>query len=364
MSRINIPNEWLNNSKDGEPLPSPSLMFLNPERWMMMRARRMWFVMGIVGLTLVGCAGQDKPNFTLQDEHYQQILERQKAGIAPEPKADIDLSKEMTQDEFEQLGDAHLQQGNFSMAKVQYEKALDLEPERVLARYKLAVTYLENGQAKKAYDEFHTILDYDFNFAPAYEGMGRALMKMEKDADAEKEFEAALIYQPKMWTAKNFLGIVYDRRHAHKEAITMYQAALEIKQADPSILNNLGMSYYLDERYQEAATTFQQALQVGGTTDKISNNLGMALSKLKHYDLAFEAYSRGMDSAKAYNNIGVAFLEEGNFARASRCFEKAMEMQPSYYEKAKENLSVSNRMLARLPMIQQQTLLRRDPMCL
>ncbi|MGD9851930.1 MAG: tetratricopeptide repeat protein [Nitrospirales bacterium] len=331
---------------------------------MMKRARRMWFVMGMVGLTLVGCVGQDKPNFTLQDEHYQQILERQKAGIAPEPKADIDLSKEMTQDEFEKLGDAHLQQGNFPMAKVQYEKALDLEPERVLARYKLAVTYLENKQAQKAYDEFHAILDYDFNFAPAYEGMGRALMKMEKDAEAEKEFEAALIYEPKMWTAKNFLGIVYDRRHAHKEAIHMYQAALEIRQGDPSILNNLGMAYYLDERYQEAATTFQQALQVGGTTDKISNNLGMALSKLGHYDLAFDAYSRGMDSAKAYNNIGVAFMEEGNFARASRCFEKAMEIQPSYYEKAKENLSVSNRMLARLPMIQQQTLLRRDPMCL
>ncbi len=364
MNRLNILNACVNDQKDGEPQPSLSLQFINPKRWKMMRANQLLVIIGLLGITLVGCAGKDKPDFALQDEHYQQILERQKAGIAPEPKADIDLSKEMTQDEFEQLGDAHLQQGNFPMAKVQYEKALDLEPERVLARYKLAVTYLEAGQAQKAYEEFHTILDYDFNFAPAYEGMGRALMRMEKDAEAEKEFEAALIYQPKMWTAKNFLGIVYDRRHAHKEAIAMYQAALEIKQADPSILNNLGMAYYLDARYQEAAATFQRALQMGGGTDKISNNLGMALSKLGHYDLAFEAYSRGMDAAKAYNNIGVAFLEEGKFARASRCFEKAMEMQPSFYEKAKENLSVSNRMLARLPIIQQQTLLRRDPMCL
>ncbi|MGE0175385.1 MAG: hypothetical protein AB7T49_21560, partial [Oligoflexales bacterium] len=82
----------------------------------------------VVGLSIngVGCAKKDQAMFTMQDEHYQQILERQKAGIAPEPKADIDLSKEMTQDEFEKLGDAHLQQGNFPMAKVQYEKALDL----------------------------------------------------------------------------------------------------------------------------------------------------------------------------------------------------------------------------------------------
>ncbi len=71
-----------------------------------------------------------------------------------------------------------------------------------------------------------------------------------------------------------------------------------------------------------------------------------------------------MDPAKAYNNLGIAFLEERKYARASRCFEKAIETQPTFYEKAKENLSLSNRMLHKLPMIQQQTLLRQEPVCL
>ena len=73
---------------------------------------------------------------------------------------------------------------------------------------------------------------------------------------------------------------------------------------------------------------------------------------------------RGMEPAKAYNNLGVAFLEDGHYARASRCFEKAIATQPTYYEKANENLAVSNRMLQKLPMIQQQTLIRREPACL
>jgi Tfp pilus assembly protein PilF len=88
------------------------------------------------------------------------------------------------------------------------------------------------------------------------------------------------------------------------------------------------------------------------------------LSKLGQYDLAFDAYRRGMDAAKAYNNLGVAFLEEGNFARASQCFRQAIEAKPSYYEKAVENLSLSDRMLSRLPIVQQQTLIRREPACL
>jgi len=341
-----------------------SLMEFNPMRCMTMKASTVLLIMAVLGSLMMGCSKNEKSHFTLQDEHYQQILERQKAGISPEPKAFVDLSEEITQAEYEKLGDAHFYQGDFQMAKLQYEKALDKEPERIAPRYKLAVIYLEKGRAQQAYDQFHEILDYDLNFAPAYEGMGRALLKMEKDFEAEREFQAALLYDSELWTSTNYLGIVADRRHAHQDAIHIYEVALEQKENNPAILNNLGMAYYLDQQYEDSVQTFRQALQTGGNHKKIANNLGMALTKLGHYDLAFDAYSRGMDAAKAYNNIGVAFLEKGSFAKASRCFEKAIELQPTFYEKAKENLSVSNRMLHKLPMIQQQTLIRQEPACL
>ncbi|HBP88190.1 MAG TPA: tetratricopeptide repeat protein [Nitrospirales bacterium] len=332
-------------------------------RYTMMKASLLvtMFVLFVLGGP--GCAKKEQSMFTLQDEHYQQIMERQKAGVNPEVQAPVDLTQVMNDEEYEKLGDAHLQQGDFQTAKLQYEKVLEAAPEKIPARYKLAVIYLEKGSPQDAYNQFHQILDYDLNFAPAYEGMGRALLKMEKDTEAEQEFRTALLYDAEMWTSENYLGIVADRRHDHKEAIHLYEVALQKQTDDPSILNNLGMAYYLDAQYEEAVRTFQQAIRVGGSNDKISNNLGLALTKLGHFDLAYEAYARGMDPAKAYNNLGVAFLEAGKFARASRCFEKAIETQPTYYEKAKENLSLSNRMLSKLPMVQQQTLIRRDPVC-
>lgn len=333
-------------------------------RCTMMKASFLVTLFVLFGVSAIGCAKKEQSMFTLQDEHYQQIMERQKAGINPESQAPVDLTKVMKEDDYEQLGDAHLQQGDFQTAKVQYEKVLQTTPERIPARYKLAVIYLEKGVPQEAYNQFHQILDYDLNFAPAYEGMGRALLKMGRDQEAEQEFQAALLYDPEMWTSKNYLGIVADRRHDHQEAIHLYKVALQKRSDEPSILNNLGMAYYLDSQYEDAIRTFQHAIQVGGSNDKISNNLGLALTKLGHYDLAYDAYARGMDSAKAYNNLGVAFLEAGKFARASRCFEKAIETQPTFYEKAKENLVLSKRMLSKLPMVQQQTLLRQNPACL
>jgi len=314
--------------------------------------------------TGVGCAKKENAMFAVQDEHYQQILERQKAGMDAATQPQVDLTAELTIEDYEKLGDAHLQQGQLEMAKGQYEKVLNAAPERIPARYKLAVIYLEKGKSQEAYDQFHEILDYDLNFASAYEGMGRALMKMEQDVEAEREFQAALLYDSELWTSINYLGIVADRRHAHKDAIHMYEVALEKKANNPAILNNLGMAYYLDQQYYNAVRTLQQALQAGGNSGKIANNLGLALAKLGHYDLAYDAYARGMDPAKAYNNLGVAFLEERQYARASRCFEKAIDTQLTFYEKAKENLSLSNRMLHKLPMIQQQTLIRQEPACL
>jgi len=332
--------------------------------WFMKHGSMLFFISVLFWSTVVGCASKESSMLAEQDEHFQQIMERQKAGMALEPQTPVDLSKEMTSEDYERLGDAHFQQGKFQMAKVQYQKVLREVPERLSARYKLALVYLESGNSQDAYDQFHQILDYNLDYAPAYEGMGRALLKMEKDGEAEQEFQAALLYDSELWTSTNFLGIVADRRHAHKDAIRMYEVALEKKVNNPAILNNLGMAYYLDQQYEAAVRTFQQALQFGENNNKIANNLGLALTKLEHYDLAFDAFTRGMDSAKAYNNLGVTFLEKQQFARASRCFEKAIGTQPTFYEKAKENLSLSNRMLHQLPMVQQQTLIRQEPSCL
>ncbi len=333
-------------------------------RWMMKNSIFLFILLMAVISTSIGCAKKEKQMFSVDDEHYQQILERQNAGIETTPESPVDLTQEMSYEDFERLGDAHFQQGNLQMAKVQYEKVLTEAPERVNARYKLAVIYLESGKSQEAHAQFHRILDYDMNFAPAYEGMGRALLKMEKDVEAEREFQAALLYDSDLWTSTNYLGIVADRRHAHKDAIRMYEVALEKKAGNPAILNNLGMAYYLDKQYENAVRAFQQALKGGTNNKKIANNLGLALTKLGHYDLAYDAYTRGMDPAMAFNNLGVAFMEEKQYARASRCFEKALEAQPTFYEKAKENLSLSNRMLHKLPMIQQQTLIRQEPACL
>ena len=80
--------------------------------------KKIW-MFSLIGLLLVSnaCSSKEKSKFAVQDEHYQQMLERQKAGIDAKTQPQVDLTAEMTQGDYEKLGDAHFQQENLEMAK-------------------------------------------------------------------------------------------------------------------------------------------------------------------------------------------------------------------------------------------------------
>lgn len=318
-------------------------------------------VVGLIGLG--GCAATPWPTFMTPDEHYQPVFDRQKAGL-PLDEERVLTVKEFTRDEYEQFGDAHARQGHIVLAAVQYEKALELEPAHIPTRYKVAQLYLQHGKADKAYEHFHRILDYEFEYVPAYIGMGRALLRLQKDAEAKLEFEQALAFDPSRWDAENYLGIIADRQHSHEEAIRHYVKALALHPDDPAILNNLGMAYVLSGQYKRAIPLFQQAIRTGRADVKIWNNLGLTYAKLARYRDAFEAFEQGVGTAKAYNNVGVIFLESDQPVRAWRCFTQAVQSQASFYERAQENLELVQQRLARLPLLQRRAREQRTPSCL
>jgi Flp pilus assembly protein TadD len=198
----------------------------------------------------------------------------------------------------------------------------------------------------EALTEFQAILQHDTTFALAYEGLGQALLKKSKHADAEKHFRQALALNPELWQCHNFLGILYDQQQRYDAAIAEYRSALALKPEQGFLLNNLGMSYYLKGEYEEAVQAFTEALRTAPDQNKIQNNLGLALAKLGRESEALEAFKHGGDEAKAYNNLGVIYLGEKRYQEAIAAFERAVQLSPSYYQKANENLKVARQALA------------------
>jgi Flp pilus assembly protein TadD len=291
---------------------------------------------------LLSACGGHKDEVQYDKGRYQQVLDRQQAGLPVEAE-DVAKSAPMTAADHERLGDSSLQQNNLAMAQVHYSKALELDNKATAARYKLGLVLLKQGLSQDAYGQFKEVLKQDDKSALAHEGMGQAHLQGGNETAAEEEFRQALILDAKLWKVHNFLGIISDHKKQHGKAIQEYQAALALKPGEPAVLNNLGLAYYLTGKYEDAVRAYQQAAMTGSLQPKIQNNLGLAYAKLERYHDALDAFTKGSDQAQAYNNLGSIFLESGKPRQAAVCFEKALEASPRYYPKAADNLTLAQR---------------------
>ena len=300
-----------------------------------------WAVVLILGAgSLTSCSGRKKDFGTSIKSHNQ--LPSLPDGI----KAEMTLP-EMTSDDYERLGDAHLSRGNLHMAFVQYEKALKLSPENTKVLYKKGLTFLIAKKNQEAIKEFQALIKKDQGHALAHEGIGRSFFQMKKYDEARRYLQKAIELNSELWRAHAFLGVLYDQQKKCALAIQEYDQAIQLRPDEGFLYNNLGVSYLLSGKYKEAVISFYKALQKKYSKSKVYNNLGVALSKLKMYEAALDSFRKAGNEAPAYNNLGCIYMEQGEFEKAISCLEKAIDINPTFYLKANENLEKARMALVR-----------------
>jgi tetratricopeptide (TPR) repeat protein len=300
-----------------------------------MRLRKLFYLTLVIGMVNWGCASLHSRN------DYNRLVEKQmewQSASARAEKRALDKVPEMTDQDYERLGDAHFQQGKLGRAFVQYEKALQLNPDRAQIHYKKGLLFVVEGLTKEAIAEFQEVLKKEPNHALAYEGMGLAFFKSGRSEAAEEHFQKALDLDPSLWKAHTFLGIIYNHQSRFKAAVRQHKAAITLEPDKGILYNNLGISYAMMGEYKKALEAFETALKDGTSQNKIYNNLGLVLSKLGRYEEALEAFKLAGDEAQAYNNLGCVYLQKGDRDKAIRCFEQAIELKPTFYDKASRNL--------------------------
>ena len=170
--------------------------------------------------------------------------------------------------------------------------------------------------------------------------MGQALFFTKRYENAEKNLRKALQLNPKLWKSHNFLGTIYDYQGKYSFAAYEYTAAIDIRPDKGYLYNNLGVSYSLLGKYEDAIQSFKEAIKKGYTEKKVYNNLGLSLGKIQEYDEALEVFKMAGDRSTALNNLGFIYLNQGKYEKASICFEKSITLNPSFYDKARNNLKI------------------------
>ena len=211
------------------------------------------------------------------------------------------------------LGEAYLQDQNYTYALREFLKAEELYPDDHLLQNYLGIAYRQKGKPDLAIKHFKKSLKLKHDYAPARNNMGAAYFD-KKDWDGAiacyKEVAGDLLYATPHYPLYN-LGRAYYEKKEYKLSEKYYLAAIEKKPNYFDALYGLGQTYIAMGKIPEAAAALEsivrQTPKFGYEDFDLSGNyrltakykfaevyfdLGEVYQLLRKYRKAYSAYNK------------------------------------------------------------------------
>ena len=256
----------------------------------------------------------------------------------PWPDQKPKAPEQVAEDRLEALGDIALKNRNFENSLINYLQILKDHPERYDLHYKVGVIFLLSGKLEPAQKELALVLVHQPEMLKAHEAMGLVHLQGKQYPLAINEFQHVLTQDPKRAKTQHLLGVTYLESGRPDRAILALKTATELDPRQSASHIALAQAYLQQKDYPRAVASLKQAQALAPQNQKINQLLGRALGAQKQYPQALEAFLQAGDEAQAYNNIGVFYFMDGQYEEAAKCFQRALELRPTFYEEAKTNL--------------------------
>lgn len=293
----------------------------------------------IAGIGLSGCASAKKLDVkNTIDVRAATMVEQQT----------IDLEAERT------AADNYYAEGNFKAALRAYQNVILHASEDYEHAHLVLMGYGDSALALGGHEAYRRKAEKAYSVLAEFEDLseeiqdrllsGQVLLEIAKneDIDVEVRLNEALetnLGDPRLWNA---LGRLHDQNQDWLIALETYVKALHVanKEGYPvaPVINNMGMSYMLQKRTADALKKFEQAHALNPDIHVYDNNRRLALILTDRIDQAVDGLT-DKRAALIYNDAGYLSAATGKKARAQYLYKKAIELSPSYFEKAEINLS-------------------------
>jgi len=101
-----------------------------------------------------------------------------------------------------------------------------------------------------------------------------------------------------------------------------------MKPKDPALMNDLGFAYLEDGNLERAEEEFRAALAINPNDRRSINNLGLCVGMDGRYEEAYTLFRRVGSDAEAQANIGYILAQRGNINDAMQRYSRALTLNP------------------------------------
>lgn len=236
------------------------------------------------------------------------------------------------------MADKAIEDERFDDAERLLERVFVSDPESVEGKLLVAELRLARGDPAGALAPFSELVEKPEVAARAKQGRGITLLLIGDGESAEKSLREAVSADATLWRAWNGLGAHQDSRGQWGSAEKSYRRALALRPAEPMLHNNLGFSLFMQDRLAEAIDSLGTALRLDPEFDLARTNLRLAFARKGQYLKALSG-AQDQNLGRALNNVGYIALLRGDYESAEAYLLRAMQVDPSFNERAWRNLN-------------------------
>ncbi len=179
----------------------------------------------------------------------------------------------------------------------------------------------------------------DPTYTDALSKLGLYYYETGRLAKAQEAFETLLKRQADYSYAYYNLGLVYRSRKYYSRAVEAYRNALRTEPEDSDIWNNLGVTYCLMDMREDGMDAFRRAIELNPDDATARNNLS-ALEAMGTERPAGARTAAAVNKLKEHIESGAALYATGDYWRAIKEFDKALDIQPDNF-KANNNIALA-----------------------
>lgn len=205
----------------------------------------------------------------------------------------------------------------------------------------LADLAFESGDFQSALVRYSALLGTHSGDLGLAERAGIASIRTGDVARAAILLERATTSPSASWRAWNARGVAADLRGEWDIADLAYSKALALKPNQPEIVNNLGWSLLVRGRWMDAMEQLERAAALDPKSRRAANNLDLARTAASRDLPQRRPGESDIDWAARLNDAGVMARVRGDQKRAIAAFAQAIEARSQWYERAANNLALS-----------------------
>jgi tetratricopeptide (TPR) repeat protein len=248
-------------------------------------------------------------------------------------------------DEAVERGDAAWQAQDYDRAIYYYVQAMNKSPHDAATLAKMGAIEDARGNAALAEKAFAMAHDADPEEPRIAERLARLYVRAGKIDGAAEIYTQVLSRDPSRTRALDGMGEVCLARSDFAQAIRYFDRALQADKPDSAaVLTHRGYAKLRSNDLAGAEADLRAALAVA-PRDDAWRYLGDVQVRRGDTGAALESLLNVMDTAQAYNEIGVTLMRIKNYQSAREYFTKAIRASPAWFDEAQKNLAVADERL-------------------